>query len=250
LEALETLLYRAADRIVAVTDAFVDEIVAHGGEREKIRVVKNGVDLEVFRPQPKENEIRRRYGLAGKFVATYIGTHGMAHGLGTILETAERLSGDDRFRFLLVGEGAEKAKLKADAEARGLTNLVFVDQQPRGTIPDFIAASDACLVLLRSHGLFKTVLPSKIFEFWGCGRPVVLGVQGEARALVEDAQAGVVFPPEDAGELVKALQELAAAPERVKALGEAGRKYVEANFSRGALAEKYLGILEEVAKRR
>lgn len=248
LELLEKTLYRAADRIVAVTDSFVDEIVSHGGEREKIRVVKNGVDLEVFHPAPKENEIRASLGLQGKFVATYIGTHGMAHGLGTILQAAERLKGDDRFRFLLVGEGAEKAKLKANAQERGLSNVLFLDQQPRETIPGYIAASDACLVLLRALGLFKTVLPSKIFEFWGCARPIVLGVEGEARALLEEARAGIVFPPEDVGALVVALQGLAAEPGRAEEMGRAGRKYVEGNFSREVLAERYLEILAEVVR--
>ena len=248
LEVLEKTLYRAADRIVAVTDSFVDEIASRGVDAGKIRVVKNGVDLAAFRPMPKENEVRARLGLQGKFVATYVGTHGMAHGLGTILDAAERLKPNDRFRFLLVGEGAEKAKLKALAHERGLTNVIFLDQQPRETIPAHIAASDVCLVLLRAHGLFKTVLPSKIFEFWGCARPVVLGVEGEARKLVEDAGAGVVFAPEDATGLVEALERLAEAPERVIALGDAGRRYVETNFSRTALARKYLEILREVAQ--
>ena len=172
----------------------------------------------------------------------------MAHGLGTILEAAERLKGDDRFRFLLVGEGAEKAKLKALRQERGLTNVLFLDQQPRETIPDYIAASDVCLVLLRALGLFKTVLPSKIFEFWGCARPIVLGVEGEARALLEEARAGIVFPPEDAGALVVALQGLAAEPGRAEEMGRAGRKYVEANFSRRCWRRGIWKILAEVVR--
>jgi glycosyltransferase involved in cell wall biosynthesis len=246
LEVAERALYRAADRIVAVTDSFVDEIVATGIDRGKLRVVKNGVDLEAFRPAPKENAVRERFGLQGKFVVTYIGTHGMAHGLGTILDVAARLRNNDRFRFLLVGEGAEKRMLLARAATEGLSNVRFVDQQPRHTIPGFIAASDLCLVVLRSTPLFKTVIPSKIFEFLGSGRPIALGVDGEARALVEESGGGVAFPPEDAGLLERLLLELAADPDRLARMGAAGRAYVEANFSRAALAQRYLGILAEL----
>ncbi len=246
LELLERALYRSADRIVVVTDSFVDEIAAKGVPREKLRVVKNGVDLSLFRPQPKDNPIRSELGLSGQFVATYIGTHGMAHGLGTILEAAQALKDDPRFAFLLVGEGADKRGLQEKADAMGLTNLTFVDQQPRERIPDFIAASDVCLVLLRALPLFKTVLPSKIFELLGCARPVLIGVEGEARALIEASGGGVSFKPEDASGLVALLRMLADEPGRLEEMGRRGRSYVEANFSRTALAKRYLSILSEV----
>jgi glycosyltransferase involved in cell wall biosynthesis len=246
LELLERALYQAADRIVVVTDSFVDEIAAKGVPREKLRVVKNGVDLQLFRPALKENGIRQQLGLSGKFVATYIGTHGMAHGLGTILEAAKSLEKDPRFAFLLVGEGADKAKLRAQAKVMGLRNLIFVDQQPRERIPDYIAASDVCLVLLRSLPLFRTVLPSKIFEFLGCARPVLIGVEGEARELVEASGGGLSFRPEDAEGLVELLRTLAGEPRRLEEMGRRGRDYVEANFSRTALADRYLLILGEL----
>ena len=246
LELLERALYRSADRIVVVTDSFVDEIAAKGVSREKLRVVKNGVDLELFWPGPKGNAIRAELGLSGKFIATYIGTHGMAHGLGTILEAAEKLRDDPRFAFLLVGEGADKRALRARAEALGLSNLTFVDQQPRERIPDFIAASDVCLVLLRALPLFKTVLPSKIFELLGCARPVLIGVEGEARALVEASGGGLSFRPEDAAGLVALLRTLADEPGQLEEMGRRGRSYVEANFSRTALAERYLSVLSEL----
>jgi glycosyltransferase involved in cell wall biosynthesis len=137
--------------------------------------------------------------------------------------------------------------LQARTATEKLTNVRFLDQQPRETIPAFIAASDVCLVLLRSAGLFKTVIPSKIFEFFGSGRPLALGVEGEAKALVEASGGGVAFPPEDAGRLEALLLELAADPDRLARMGASGRQYVEANFSRAALARRYLDILGEVA---
>lgn len=245
LEQVEAWLYRRADRIVVVTDAFVDELVAKGVPREKLRVVKNGVDLVTFHPGPKQNDIRRSLGLSDKFVATYIGTHGMAHGLSTILEAADRLKADPRFAFLLVGEGANKRQLEAQAATRGLRNVTFVPEQPRERIPEYIAASDVCLVLLRAVGLFKTVLPSKIFEFLACARPVVLGVEGEAQALIEASGGGVAFPPEDAHALAELLRTLIADPAQLERMGRRGRRYVEDHFSRSVLAEHYLSVLSE-----
>ncbi len=243
LEIMERALYRAADRIVTVTDSFVDEIAAHGIDRGKIAVVKNGVDLELFRPLPRDGAVRQEFGLAGKFVATYIGTHGMAHGLGTILDAAKLLRDDPRFAFLLVGEGAEKQALKARVEREGLASVRFVDQQPRARISEIVAASDVCLVLLRGVELFKTVIPSKIFEFWGCGRPILMGVEGEARRLLEEAGGGASFAPEDAPALARNLRELSEQPARLEELGHAGRRFVEERFSRSALAKRYLNVL-------
>ena len=247
LERVELALYRAADRIVTVTDSFVEEIAAHGIDRRKLAVIKNGVDLDLFRPAPKEGPVREALGLTGKFVATYLGTHGMAHGLGTILEAAEILKNDKRFAFLFVGEGAEKRTLEARAATMGLENVRFLDQQPRERIPGLIAASDLCLVLLRDKPLFRTVIPSKIFEIWGCARPLALGVQGEARRLLDESGGGVPFAPESAAELAAVVQRLSCDPERLTRMGDAGRRFVEERFSRAALARRYLELLGEVA---
>jgi len=248
LERLELFLYGMADRIVAVTDAFVDELAARGVPREKLRVVKNGVDLELFRPLPRDDDLRRALGLtANDFMCLYVGTHGMAHGLQTILEAADRLRDHPEIRFVLVGEGADKNALKRQAQSMNLQTVIFVDKQPRGKIPQFLAASDLSLVLLKGKPLFKTVLPSKIFEILGSGRPLVLGVDGEARKVVEDAGAGIFVPPEDAGAVAEAILRLKANPATCAEMGSKGRAFVEANFSRKALAQQYVDILREIA---
>ncbi|MFM2151744.1 MAG: hypothetical protein RL199_179 [Pseudomonadota bacterium] len=247
MEAMERLLYAKAGRIVVVSEPFVDALAAKGVDPAKIFVVTNGVDLDRFRPEPRGNAVRRELGLEGKFVAMYVGTHGMAHGLSTLLEAAELMRGDDRFRFVFVGEGADKEALVERARRRALGNVVFVGQQPHERIPSFVAASDAMLVPLRAKALFKTVLPSKIFECLAAARPVVLGVDGEARRLVEDSGGGTCVQPESAEAVVGALRHLAADPERADAMGRSGRAYVERHFARPVLARRYLGLLAEVA---
>lgn len=246
LVAAEKFLYRHADHIVVVTDSFVDVIAAHGIPREKISVIKNGVDLEMFRPGPTANAVRERLGLRDKFVAAYIGTHGMAHGLGTILEAAALLRHDDRYRFLLIGDGAEKLALQQRAAAEGLTNVLFLDQLPHEAIPEHIRAADVTLVLLRDLALFRSVIPSKIFEFMGAGKPIVIGVDGEARRLVEDAGAGVFVPPEDSATLAVTLRWLDGDTGARSCMGRSGRDFVERRFSRRAQARLYLERLARI----
>jgi glycosyltransferase involved in cell wall biosynthesis len=242
LEKVERFLYRRAARIVAVTHSFVDDIASKGVSREKISVVTNGVDLELFRPGDKAAS-RRALGLPDGFLATYVGTHGMAHGLDTVLDAAKRVQGAG-IRVLLVGEGAEKAALKARAQAEGIDNVDFWDQQTREKVSEIIAATDVCLVVLRDKPLFRTVIPSKIFEFMGAARPMLTTVDGESRRIVEDAGAGVFSPPERAEDLARALIDLSASLGRLDAMGRSGREHVERYYSRPALARSYLTILE------
>lgn len=244
LEKIEKLLYRRADHIVTVTESFVEEIAADGIDRAKMSVVTNGVDLDLFRPLPHD-EARRSLGLPEGFLATYVGTHGLAHGLGTLLDAA-RIAGRG-VHFLLVGEGAEKAALKKRAACEGLENISFWDQRPRSEVARIVAASDVCLVLLRDQQLFRGVIPSKIFEFMGAGRAIVTTVDGESRAIVERAGAGIFSPPQDGAALAQLLLHFTAKRERLEELGRAGRAFVEANYSRPALARHYLDILESVA---
>jgi colanic acid biosynthesis glycosyl transferase WcaI len=146
----------------------------------------------------------------------------------------------------MIGEGSDKARIAALARERGLNNLRFVDQQPREKIPAFICASDACLVLLKKTELFKTVIPTKMLEFMSCARPVILGVDGQARAILEEARGGLGIEPEDSGALVKAIRYLAANPEVARTLGQNGREHIIRKFSRRHTAEKYIHTLEDL----
>lgn len=247
LRKIEEFLYRRAARIVAVARSTPRILAERGFDPAKMEVVPNGVDLEFFRPGPTDNEVRRKHAPPGAFLVSYIGTHGMAHALGTVLDAAESLKDDPRFRFLLVGEGAEKPSLLESARSRGLSNVVFLDQQSRDRLPDFYRASDVCLVPLRKTALFRAVLPSKIFEILGCGRPILLSVEGEAKELVEESGGGISIEPESARALRDALERLASDPGLGREMGERGRRFVEARYARSALAASYLEILAAVA---
>lgn len=207
-------------------------------------MIENGVETEKFNHRVDANGLRRHLGLEGKFVVSYIGTIGYAHGLDIILQAAHRLKGIlPEAMLLLVGEGAEKDKLEGRARREGLGNIRFIPQQPRDDIPRFIALSDVCLVLLRKAELFTTVLPSKMLEFMACGRPVVLGVEGQAREILDQAQAGVCIEPGEPEDLVQAVVNLYRDPALRSRLGENGRDFIVKHFSRRHKAMQYLEIL-------
>ena len=244
LTRIAGFLYRRSDHIVVVTPAFKEYLVRHWQvAAEKISVVENGVEAEVFSPR-SESSLRTELGADGKFVVSYIGTMGNAHGLQTLVEAAAQLRNSaPRVLFLLVGEGAEKEQLVSLARSRGLTNLRFVDQQSREKIPAYICASDACLVLLKKDEIFKTVIPSKMLEFMSCGRAVILGVEGQARKILEEAQAGICIEPGNAAELAQAVLRLADDGPLRETLGRNGRRHVVQHFSRRQTALAYLEVL-------
>jgi colanic acid biosynthesis glycosyl transferase WcaI len=252
LAKLAGFLYRRSDRIVVVTPAFEDYLVEHWHvPRKKISVIENGVETKLFAPDQftgaGETNLRRELRVEGNFIVSYIGTMGMAHGLETIIEVAAQLQNTNpEIVFLMLGEGAEKESIAALARERGLHNLRFVDQQPREKIPAYICASDVCLVLLKKTELFKTVIPTKMLEFMSCARPVILGVDGQARAILEEAHAGLVIEPESAAALANAIRYLAANREMARQLGQNGREHILRKFSRHRTAEKYIHVLEAV----
>jgi glycosyltransferase involved in cell wall biosynthesis len=250
LEALEALAYRRANAIVSLTRSFVPHIAARRGEHGGIVVIPNAADLTAYVKTDNGAAIRRAHGLEGKFVAAYVGTHGMAHGLSTILDCAALLKSDPRFAFLMVGDGADLARLKAEREARGLDNVHILGQRPKSEMPAIWSATDASLILLRRSDTFKKVLPSKMAEAMAMRCPIILGVEGEARELLEDADAGVAILPEDAGQLAAALRALADDPERAAAHGRSGRAFADLYFDRAKVAARYAEFLADVAARR
>ncbi len=251
IEKIEAFAYRKADLVVSVTDGFVPHIRARRGDGP-IAVIKNGVDLTTFAAPDAavEAEFRAAHGLTGKFVAAYVGTHGMAHRLDTVIEAAELLRDRTDIAFLLVGDGAERERLVGEVAARGLTNVVMLGQQPKSAMPDIWAASDAALVLLRRVDTFKTVIPSKMFEAMAMACPMILGVGGEAKALMEAGGAGIAITPESAAELAAAVTRLADDRAFGAQLGESGRCFVAREFDRRVLAERLLGEMETLVAAR
>lgn len=244
LERIELFLYRKAARIVCVTNAFRETLVRRGVDSARIAVVTNGVDMTRFRPAPKDAELLAQLGLAGKFVAGYVGTHGLAHHLETLLAAAERLCtlpGGDAFHFVLLGDGARKQALVEDAARRGLDNLTFIDSVPKEQVVRYWSLLDVAVIHLKKTELFQTVIPSKLFECMGMGLPVLHGVVGESARIVREEGVGIVFEPENADALVTGLQRMQADQAAYAGFHErclaAARKYDRAQLALQMLDE-------------
>ena len=172
---------------------------------------------------------------------------GNAHGLETLIAAAEELQiALPSAMFLLIGEGAEKERIVELASACGLTNIQFLGQQPRERIPAYISASDACLVVLRKSEVFETVIPTKMLEFMSCGRPVILGVGGQAKQILEQSQGGICVEPGNPAELCDAIVRLRQNPQLCESLGRNGREYIVQNLSRERTAAEYLETLRSL----
>ncbi len=198
LEWQEARCYKSARKIVVVTESFRKEIAGRGFDERKIHVVTNGVDKTLFSPQAKNAALVKELGLEGKTVIAYIGTHGMAHKLDFILHCARNLAHEKpEYHFLLMGEGAEKENLKRLHAEWGVTNVTMLDAVPKHEVKRYLSVVDICLINLKRSPLFLTVIPSKIFENAAMGIPILMGVGGEARGIVEKYGAGRCFEPED-----------------------------------------------------
>ncbi len=243
-------LYRKADRIVVVTPAFRRELIEkHSVDPEKISIVLNGVETALFDGCEAEGKgFRAKLGLDGAFVVSYIGTLGMAHGLETLLETAGLIQDEEpRVRFLLVGAGAERANLEKLARERKLENVVFSGPFSRDQIPKVIAASDVCTVLLRKTDVFKTVIPTKMLEFMAGGRPVILGVEGQAKEILDAAGGGISVEPENVKDLAAAVLKLFLDRSTGEQLGRNGKAFIRSKLTREKTANTYLDALRQVA---
>lgn len=246
LERVELFLYRKAARIVSVTHSFKRNLINRGVNADKVVVVTNGVDVSRFRPQPRDEVLAAQLGLQGMFIAGYIGTHGLAHGLETLLEAARRLqenpNGGD-VRFLMLGDGANKAKLVEKARAMGLVNVVFVDSVPKEQVVRYWSLLDVSIIHLKKTDLFTTVIPSKLFECMGMGIPVLHGVAGESAEIVAKEECGQVFEPENVDALCAGIFMLKQQPDLRERLGNNGL-VAAGRYDRRELALKMLKEIE------
>ncbi|CAA6604901.1 conserved hypothetical protein [Rhodospirillaceae bacterium LM-1] len=209
MEKMELFLYRRSAAVVALTHAFKRDLEKRGIESKKIDVVRNGVDLPRYAPRSRELDMARQWGLDGKFILGYVGTHGMAHGLINVLDAAEILRDEKDLAFLLVGAGAERQMLIDAAKTRGLTNVVFMPAQPKDAMPVIWSLLDVALVHLKNAEAFAEVIPSKIFEAMGMGLPILLAApEGEASAIVLEDRAGLWVPAGDPKALAQAVLRL------------------------------------------
>ena len=249
VEGLELLLYRQADRILSLTHSFKTDLTSRGVPASKIDVVTNGVDAAQFSRERATFDARSALGVGREVVlAGYIGTVGLAHGLRTMVEAAELLGARPDVKLLILGEGAESAALEAEAKRRGLTNLIFHGHVKHDLMPSYLAALDVSIIHLKPDPLFKTVIPSKIFESMAMGVPMIMAVEGESAQIVRDADAGVCIPSGDAEAMANAVIALADRPDERKRLADNGMRVVVTQYARTPLALAAMRTLEQAVR--
>ena len=250
LERVASFLHNRADHVVAVTDALSDFVVeSRGVPSNRVDVVRAGIDVNAFSADTDASEHKERWGVAGNFVVSYVGTLGNAHDLGVLLRAAKSLQeSEPGIRIHIAGTGAEEESLDRLSSDLGLTNTRFLGHQPRNAIPSILAASDVCIATLRPDPVFETVVPTKLYEYMAAGRPVVSNVPGEAARLLEEAGAGVVVTPGDPEAIASAIRRMASDDGARAKMGTSGRSYAGETASWQSRAELYLEILGRVVR--
>ncbi|HEV2704443.1 MAG TPA: glycosyltransferase family 4 protein [Pyrinomonadaceae bacterium] len=249
LGALARLGYRTADCIVGTTDAIIDAVVTRGAPREKTFLMPNGADLELFSPQPRDNPIARQYPFGQRFVVMYSGLFGIKHSLEVLLEAAALLREHKEIVFFLLGNGARRAALVAQAAELKLDNVIFGDERPVEDISALISRADVCFAAVRPEPYPKKVISVKVFEYLACERPVVGALSGESARVLAESGGGIVVAPGDARAVADAVLELYRDPARRASMGAAGRRYVEEHYSRAAWAARLEQRINEVCGR-
>ena len=244
LQRLARFLYARAARVVVVTEPFADRLAAQGIPRAKLVVIPNGADTRLFAPSVlNQDAARSTLGLNGRFVVAYVGSHGLSHGLGAMLDAA---AAQPEVNFLMVGDGADRDRLLAERDRRRLTNVEMRPSVDKSLVPALYAAADACVVPLRDVPLFETFVPSKLFEVLAAGRPIVGAVRGEAREILVRSGGALLVEPERGDQLAEAIERLRRNASLRTELGRRGRAFAEQFYDRDALADRYLRVLQEV----
>ena len=246
-ETLERHIYRRSARVTVPTPGILERLAARSIPRQKLFLLTNGVDTDVYQPQAPDRELAKKLGLDGRKVFIYAGTHGLSQGLDVILEAAKLTQSPD-ILYVLAGEGADKAALVAKVEAEGISNVRFLPNQPKSLMPSLLNLAYAAVISLRPLDLFRSALPSKMYESMAVGQPIVASMWGEAAALVEAAGCGVVAEPGNARQLRDAVVALADDPEEARRMGRMGREYVIEHFNRQKIAVRLRELLREVAR--
>lgn len=247
LEKEEKWCYMSAKKIVSVTESFKREIIKKGIHPDKIEIVKNGANLELYQPKSKNKELIEKLGLSNKKVLGYIGTHGMAHKLDFILDCAKAMSqSHPEYQFLLIGDGAEKENLLSKLRKENIHNVTMLDSIKKDEVADYLSVLDAGIINLMKSNLFKTVIPSKIFETAAMKIPILLGVDGEARSIIEEYHAGLYYEPENQEDFIRVSLKLLNDETLYKEI-QMGCLNLAQNFNRKKLAKDMLDVVYEAA---
>ncbi len=248
LEKIELGLYRDSNGVIAVTDAFKRNLINRGIDKDKISVITNGSNIELFHIREKDVELLERLNLKDKFIIGYIGTHGMAHSLDFIVKSISKID-DDTIHFLFIGDGAMKQIIIDLAKELNLKNITFLDPITKKEVPKYLSIVDVSLAPLKKSDTFKSVIPSKIFEASAMRKPTLLGVEGQAKEIIEKYGAGVCYEPENEKDFIDKVY-LLKNDKNLYNSCKKGCMELALKFDRKVLAYKMLNIIKNMTIKR
>ena len=250
---VEGFIYKRARLINVLTPAFYKSLMEKKGiPATKLIQISNASDFSLSEKLLKDfdrDAFRKQHDLDGRFVITYVGAHGVANHLEQVLDAGEALS-DTNVLFLLIGQGMEKDRLIKLAKERKISNVRFLDSVPKAEVFCYILASEMGASVLKRVDTFKTVYSNKTFDYMSCKKPILMAIDGVSRELLEDAGAGSYVEPENISEYNRVIRLYLNDPDRLKREGESGYRYAKENFDREVLANKYIGHIASIVKKK
>lgn len=246
-ESIEMFIYRHSEKIIVFTNSFKKNISKRDIDSSKIEVIVNGANIDLFKGTSYDNDLATYLEIKDKFVVGYIGTHGLSQGLVNAVLSAQYIRDED-IHFLFIGEGAEKKKMLKEASNLKLKNITFLTWQEREKMPKFWGICDVGLVHLKNDPVFKTVIPSKIFEIMACGKPIVYcGPDSDGSNILEKYNCGICIIPDKPKILADGIVRLKNDKKLITNLGINSRNAAD-NFSRENQANKTLKVLQSVCQ--
>ena len=245
---LENFLYARATHILVNSPAYKDYMLGKGVPENKVTYIPYGTDVDMFNPDVDGSSVRKDLGLENKFVVLYAGALGQANDIDTILRAAERLNQESKIRFVLFGDGKERARLELESKRMNLTNVIFAGVCPKREMPLVVASSDVCLAILQDVPMFRTTYPNKVFDYMAAARGTVLVIDGVVRDVIESSGGGVFVQPGNDDGLAKTILELSNDPQRVKQMGINARAYLVKHLDRRDKLNDTLKLLESLVK--
>lgn len=238
-------IYKKSSLIIVVTNSFKDHLYKIGIDRDKIIVVKNGFNFDrTLLSNISVKEIEDKYNIrSDQFVVSYIGTIGMSHGVDIVIRSAEKAKD---IIFIVVGEGAEKENLISISKDKSLKNVRFIDNVDWQEIVNINQLVSANLIHLKDLDIFKTVIPSKIFESMALKKPILAGLNGESLEIIKESKSGVRVLSEDEDSLIDKIRYFQRNPQSLITLSDNGNSFVKKNHNRKKLAQKMIKSIESI----
>lgn len=247
LDKFGKYIYNSADALTVQNPGFKSCLARKGVREEKIHVIENWADEDIYRPVPYSRKLADEYKFSGKFNVVFAGALGMAQGLGTIIEAARFCRDIPAIQFVFIGEGSCLSKSREMVKEYNLENVKFIGRRSAEDMPAFFAIADVLLVHLRDEPIFEITLPSKTQAYLACGRPVIMAKRGDGAELIAQQHCGLSCEPANAEILAATVRKMyAMSPHERKRMGDNGRALYMARFTKSALMTRMVTVMEGV----